>query len=68
MTDAIRSIADERTRAFAVACYDTNSIEELQQPGRADPADLAAWGITPEQWREAIDAALADRLAADADE
>lgn len=68
MANAIRNIADEQTRAFAAACYDTNSIEELQQHGPADLTDMAAWGITAEQWREAIDAALADRLAADADE
>ena len=51
---------------FAAACYDTNSIAELQDAlaqRSADADDCAAWGITPREWRAAIAAALAERLA-----
>ena len=64
MNDAIRNIADETTRAFAEACYDGNSMSELMgEPNDySDGIDCEQWGITLEQHREALTAALNDRL------
>ena len=57
---------------FAEACYDTNSVAELEEALKqqhADLVDCAAWDITPTQWRAEISEALAAKLAdADADE
>ena len=53
-----------RTKNFAEACYDQNSLAELQAPhapADADETDMKAWNITAEQWSEAIKAALMDR-------
>ena len=51
---------------FAAACYDTNSIRQLEKALKqqhADPVDCAAWDITPIQWRAEISEALAAKLA-----
>lgn len=51
---------------FSEACYDTNSILELEealQQRAADATDCKAWGITPGQWRAAIVEALAAKKA-----
>ena len=58
----IKMIADN---TFAAACYEQNSVLELQLSLRreADKHDCAEWGITPEQWREQIEIALAAKLA-----
>ena len=51
--------------SFAVACYDMNNIDELQKPHTpdiADDFDCDEWGISPEEWSDAIDAALHDRI------
>jgi hypothetical protein len=56
---------DGQVKAFAIACFDTNSIEELQAPhtpADADSADMNTWGITADEWSLAIDAALLERL------
>lgn len=47
--------------SFAEACYNMNSIEELQQAltGEADVADMKEWGLTEAQWREEIQIAIA---------
>lgn len=58
--NAINQITDEQTRAFAEACYDTNSLNELRDAIEPDETDMAQWGITESQWREAIAAALSD--------
>jgi len=68
MIDAISRYAKkwdrEEDNNFAVACYDMNSVAELRASGELDEADMANWGISdPEEWREAIAAALIDLLA-----
>lgn len=50
---------------FAVACFDMNSIDELQAPHApidADETDCQNWGITPEEWSDAVEAALNEKL------
>ena len=57
---------DELAGDFATACYDQNTLRELQAPHReedADKTDCRNWGITPAQWSAGIAAALAERLA-----
>ena len=51
---------------FAEACYDQNSITELQQAlsGDADQSDMVEWGLTVDEWFEQIKEAL-DELVAD---
>ena len=51
---------------FAAACYDQNSIEELELAlsGSADQTDMQTWGLTEKQWREQIAMAL-EALRAD---
>lgn len=54
---------------FAEACYDQNTIAELEDALKqraADKTDCANWGITPTQWRAAISEAL-DAKRADAE-
>lgn len=53
---------------FAEACYNQNSIEELEAAlqGKADATDMKGWGLTEEQWREQIRIALQE-LKADAE-
>ena len=51
---------------FAEACYDTNSIAELEaalKQRAADKTDCQEWKITPTQWRAAIAEALAAKKA-----
>ena len=50
---------------FAVACYDMNSLSELQEshtPNDADESDMRTWGITAEEWSDALEAALNEAL------
>lgn len=50
---------------FAAACYNENSLEELQFPHKSEkacPHDCKMWGITSEEWSDAISAALAEKL------
>lgn len=47
---------------FAAACFDQNSVSELEQAlsrQEADATDCAEWNLTPEQWRAEIELALA---------
>ena len=52
---------------FAEACFNQNSLHELNealaQEG-ADDTDCNTWGISPEEWRESIKAALASKAEA----
>ena len=51
---------------FAEACYDQNSIVELREAlamPEADATDCEVWEITADEWRAAIEEALAARLA-----
>lgn len=52
---------------FAEACYNMNSIEELENAlqNGADEADMNEWGITEESWREQILEAI-EELKSDA--
>ena len=46
---------------FAAACYETNSIIELEEALKqraADKTDCEEWKLTPTQWRAAIAEAL----------
>ena len=63
MNTAIDRIRHERTRAFATACYDTNSVDELRAATEADETDMQQWGIDENRWHEAVSAALADTEA-----
>ena len=55
---------------FSEACFDQNSEDELRSAlnGDADETDCDNWGITPEQWRESIEAALAARIIVNNDD
>ena len=46
---------------FAAACYDSNTVAELEAAlrGPANEQDCREWGITAEEWRESVEAALA---------
>lgn len=51
---------------FAEACYDTNSVSELEEALKqraADQTDCGEWMISPTQWRAAIAEALAAKKA-----
>lgn len=53
-----------KAKEFAMACYDMNSIEELEAchaSGDADDTDCAEWGITADEWSQAIEAALNEK-------
>jgi len=47
-------------KEFAEACYDQNSVSELAGSlnSEADQADMEAWGIDAEEWKQAIEQAL----------
>lgn len=49
-----------KENTFAAACYNMNSIEELEQAlqGPADRTDMKEWGIGSSVWREQIQLAL----------
>lgn len=52
------------SNTFAEACYNQNSLAELEaphSPADADATDCRTWGITAEQWSEAIELALQAR-------
>ena len=46
---------------FAAACYEQNSVEELQSAleGAADVGEMMRWGLTSQEWREQIALAIA---------
>ncbi len=50
---------------FAAACYNDNTIPELQESlaGPPDETDMATWGITADGWRSSIEQALTALLA-----
>ena len=53
---------DEPAEQFAAACYETNSVAELIDFDTAALADaqddMAQWGITFDEWRQALREAL----------
>lgn len=59
---------DEQVLAFAIACFDDNSVEELSSPhsaDHADPTDMETWDIDAWGWSSAVSAALNERLRVD---
>ena len=62
----ISKIADENTRGFASACYDSNTVLQLLDAPDAevepDATDMEINGLTGEQWREACAVALLERV------
>jgi len=46
---------------FAIACYDQNSLEELENCTEPDEMDMKTWEIDQEEWRDAIKAALTEK-------
>lgn len=63
--NTFKSIQNENTKAFAVACYDMNTLAELLEARKgmeADAVDMRTWGLTETQWIEAIEAALYEQL------
>ena len=51
--------------SFAEACYDQNSISELQQAlrGSPDKGDMKKWGLTESEWKKQIKIALDNKIA-----
>ena len=51
-----------KDNTFAAACYNDNTIEELETAlaGTADQTDMASWGIDENEWRDQIQSALAE--------
>lgn len=47
---------------FAAACYDMNSIAELEQAliDGPDATDMKEWDLSEEEWREQVRQALAE--------
>ena len=46
---------------FAAACYHQRAKRELgESPQNPDQGDMNAWGISEDEWRDAIDAALTE--------
>lgn len=45
---------------FSEACFNQNSIKELQDAiaGEPDSTDMQTWGIDEDEWKEAIETAL----------
>ena len=54
---------DANIEKFIDACADTNSLTELISAlsGDVDKTDMATWGLSPSEWRDAITKAV-DRL------
>ena len=68
ITDGFREFKNqhdynENVVAFAIACIDMNSIDDLLEcTNHTKQADMERWKISEIQWREAIDAALNGKL------
>jgi hypothetical protein len=43
---------------FAIACADSNTINELTNSEYADQSDCATWSITSDEWKWAVGVAL----------
>jgi hypothetical protein len=66
ITDKFREFKNEHNEnvvAFAMACIDMNSIDDLLECTKhKKQADMRQWKISERHWREAIDAALNAKL------
>ena len=51
---------DIESNTFSEACFDTNSIHELESAiaGDADESDMRNWGISDDEWRDQIKLAI----------
>lgn len=51
-----------QTNTFAEACYNQNSIEELEQAliDGPDCKDIEVWNLTNEEWEKQVKDALAE--------
>jgi hypothetical protein len=54
-----------KDNTFAAACYNENTIAELETAlvGDADETDMKLWGINQTEWREQIQTALTELKA-----
>jgi hypothetical protein len=50
----------ERGDAFADACFNDNTLDELMQISGADPVDMKDWNIDEATWHRAITKAISD--------
>lgn len=59
----INQIGDANIRAFAEACYNDCSATELHEAltETPDSVTMGAWGLTAEQYNEALRAALLEK-------
>lgn len=62
--DELVSMSDSLS-GFSEACYDMNSLSELEACTSPDAEDMATWDLSGEQWLEEIEKA---RVALKADE
>lgn len=53
--------ANITSNTFAAACYDQNSISDLEAAlaGEPDQTDMGTWGLSAAEWRSQIKLALA---------
>lgn len=53
-----------KPNTFAEACYDQNSIAELEEAlaGQPDVIDMETWRLTAPEWYEQIEIALEEKL------
>lgn len=49
--------------SFAEACYNQNTLEDLQNINVADQTDMETWGLTEAEYMENIELALAHLIA-----
>lgn len=56
LRDFSREYSREIDNSFASACYDDNTIEELEKAGgyKDSRADRENWGITYQEWKDGI--------------
>jgi hypothetical protein len=58
MTDTISQINDDATRKFAAAIYASNTIGDIIDYVGPGHADCVEWGLTEQQWLDAVAAAF----------
>jgi hypothetical protein len=58
-------MADIESNTFAEACFNMNTIAELEQALRDGPdaTDMANWNITADEWKQQIELALSELKA-----
>ena len=54
-------MTDIAENTFAAACYNENSITDLETAlaGVPDALDMAAWNLSVDEWRDQIEMAIA---------